>query len=96
MINEENITLITLADGTKWLKMAETVYNNETYKYVMGVTADGEDITEEVKVLCEYTKDGIDYVEFIEDQEILKVVIPMLVPEAKEYLDNPEKLKELV
>lgn len=95
MINEENMKVVVLADDSKWLTVAETNYNGETYKYMMGVTADEEDFTKEVKVMREYMAEDGKHMEFIEDQEMLKILVPLLVPEAKEYIDNPEKLKEL-
>ena len=84
MIDLENVKLITLSDGSKWIAVSETVYNNEKYKYLLGVNENEDDITEETKFAREYDVDGQTFIEEVEDENIIKIITPLLIPEEEE------------
>ena len=92
----ENIKLITLSNGSKWIEVAQTIYNNETYKYLLEVNAEEDDITDNVKFVSEYDDNGKTMIRDVNDTNILRIIIPLLVPETNEYFNNPNKLEELI
>ena len=47
-------------------------------------------------VMRVYHYQNQEYFDLVKDQDLLKVLVPMLMPEAKDYIDNPDKLKELM
>lgn len=94
-MKEEDYKLVTLVDDTKWLVVAQTVYDEAEYQYFVGVNENEDEILEEYKVMRVYHKDNQNYYDEVKDADILKIVVPLLIPEAAEYIKNPDKLKEL-
>lgn len=92
----ENIKLITLSNGSKWIEVAQTIYNNEKYKYLLEVNNTEDDITDNVKFVNEYDDNGKTMIRDVNDANILKIIIPLLVPETNEYFNNSNKLEELI
>ena len=45
----DNIKLITLSNGSKWIEVAQTIYNNEKYKYLLEVNNTENNINDNVK-----------------------------------------------
>lgn len=95
-MNNEEYKVAALADGTKWFVLAEAVYNKGLYRYVVQLNETEDDFTDHFEVMRVYFNADKQFSKIEKDQAILKEVVPLLVPEAKEYIDNPEKLKELV
>ena len=95
MMENQMYTIVELS-GAKWFVISETVYNNNKFQYVIKLTPDEKDFINEFKVIKCLYKDSQEYCGIVTNQETLNVVVPMLMPEAKEYIDNPEKLKELM
>ena len=92
----ENIKLITLSNGSKWIEAAQTIYNNEKYKYLLEVNNTEDDITDNVKFVSEYDDNGKTMIRDVNDTNILRIIIPLLVPETNEYFNNQNKLEELI
>lgn len=86
--------VITLGTD-KWLVVAEAVYNAETYDYLVKVNQDEDEILDDKKVVKVIMDNGEKYMDEVTDGDILKNVVPLLVPEAKKYIANPELLSEL-
>ena len=86
--------VITLGTD-KWLVVAETVYNDETYDYLVKVNQDENEILDDKKVMKVIMDNGEKYMDEVTDREVLKKIVPLLVPEAKKYITNPELLSEL-
>ncbi|MEI3507705.1 MAG: hypothetical protein V8R01_00985 [Bacilli bacterium] len=95
MMNDGMYTIVELS-GEKWFTIAETIYNGNKFQYVIKLTPDEQNFINEFKVIKCLYKDGKEYCGIVTNQETLKIVTPMLIPEIKEYIDNPEKLKELI
>lgn len=95
-MNNEEYKVAQLADGTKWFVLAETVYNKGLYRYVVELNETEDDFTDHFEVMRVYFNNGNQFSKIEKDENILKEVVPLLVPEAKEYIENPEKLQELV
>ena len=92
---EKEYQVVTLADGTKWFVLSEETYDGGLYRYVVELD-DEDERTDTFKVMRVYNQDGQEFFGFIEDQELLKQIIPLLVPGSKEYIENPEKVNELM
>ena len=86
--------VITLGSD-KWLVVAEAVYNAETYDYLVKDNQDADDILDDKKVVKVIIDKCEKYMDEVTDGDILKNVVPLLVPEAKKYITNPELLSEL-
>ncbi len=95
-MNNEEYKVAVLADGTKWFILAQTVYNKGLYRYVVELNETEDDFTDHFEVMRVYFNEDKQFSQIEKDKDILKEVVPLLVPEAKEYIENPEKLQELV
>ena len=95
-MNNEEYKVAALEDGTKWFVLAEAVYNKGLYRYVVKLNETEDDFTDHFEVMRVYFNSGEQFSRIEDDKTILKEVVPLLLPEAKEYIDNPEKLKEIV
>lgn len=95
-MNNEGYKVVKLADGTKWFVTSEVIYQNGRYQYMIGLSDNEEEFLEKAQVMRVYHYQNQEYFDLVKDQELLKVLVPMLMPEVKEYIDNPDKLKELM
>ncbi len=89
-------TIIEFDENDKWFVIGETVYNNEKYNYLIKVTPDETDFIEEFMTVKCITNNGEEYFDQVTDQAILKEILPQLIPDLAELLQNPkEALEEL-
>ena len=88
-------TLVTFDDTKEnWLVIAETIYKNDKYSYLIKVNENEDDFINEFQVVKSSFTGFDEYMETIDDNELLKEVIPLLLPEAKELMKDKDKLKE--
>lgn len=80
--------LMELNDGKKWFIAARTLYNNEWYGYLIRLNDTEDDFLEEYRIIKTIIKDDKEYAIIIKDRETLKEVIPLLLPEVNQYLNN--------
>lgn len=88
-------TVVEFGDNDKWFVMAEKVIDGNKYSYMIRVTNDENDFIDEYQVVRSYFDGKDEYMDTINGDE-LKKVLPILVPDAKELIEHPEKLKELL
>lgn len=86
-MNSGEFRIVTLADGTNWFVTSEVEYQDGRYQYMVAMSKDGEEFFEKTQVMRVYLYEGNEYFDLVEDSELLKVVVPLLVPESKEYMD---------
>ena len=91
-----NYDTIDLADGTQWFILKELPYNNNTYYLVIETNDNDDFFPEQAKVLKEVIKDGKTYFSNVKNEDLLNTLIPLLVPESKQFIDNPEQLKQIL
>lgn len=96
MFKKKEYKVVKLSDGKKWLVIAENKYMDDTYQYLVGVNENEDDLLDEYEVVKVVMEGDRKYLDVVKDQELLKVVIPILMPDTKKYMDKPEKLKELI
>ena len=90
-------TIIEFAENDKWFVIGETTYNGENYNYLIKVTPDETDFIEEFMTVKCLNVNGEEYFDEVKDQNILKEIMPSLIPGVEELLKNPEEaLKELM
>ena len=90
-------TIIEFDENDKWFVIGETIYNDEKYNYLIKLTPDENDFIEDYKTVKCFEKDNQEYFEIVKDKEVLRNIMPQLVPELEELLRNPkEALKELI
>ena len=90
-------TIIEFTEKDKWFVIGETTYNNEVYNYLIKLTPDGSDFVKEYRVVKCQINNGKENFITINDREILKQIMPSLIPNLDELLKNPkESLKELM
>ena len=88
-------TVVEFDENDKWFVLAEKVIDGSKYSYLVRVNQSEDDFIDEYQVVKSYFSNGDEYMDVVNGDELRKVV-PLLIPEAKEYIDHPEKPKELL
>ena len=86
-------SIVELEDG-KWFVAFEKIIDSVKYSYLMKVNNEENDFIDEYKVVKSYIFNNEEYMELINDKEILSKIMPSLVPETSELINDPKKLKE--
>ena len=88
--------LIKLPSGDKWAIIAEAIYNGGKYRLLLRVNDAEDNIIEEFNIMRVYHKDGTDYYDELKPSELTKELLILLVPEAREHIDDSKNLEEIV
>ncbi len=88
-------TVVEFDENDKWFVLAEKMIDGSKYSYLVRVNQSEDDFIDEYQVVKSYFSNGDEYMDVVNGDELRKVV-PLLIPEAKEYIEHPEKLKELL
>ena len=88
-------SVVTFTDGSKWAVVAEANYDGDVYNYLVGVNEAEDDFLDKYKVVKIVLENSKKYMDDVKDKDILKKVSPLLMPEVKKYIDNPELLADL-
>lgn len=96
MIMENGLhTVVEFDENDKWFVLAEKIINGSKYSYLVRVNQSEDDFIDEYQVVKSYFDSNDEYMDVVNGDE-LKQVVPLLIPEAKEYIEHPEKLKQLL
>ncbi len=96
MIMENGLhTVVEFDENDKWFVLAEKIINGSKYSYLVRVNQNEDDFIDEYQVVKSYFDGNDEYMDVVNGDE-LKKVIPVLIPEAKEYIEHPEKLKQIL
>lgn len=96
MIMENGLhTVVEFDENDKWFVLAEKIINGSKYSYLVRVNQNEDDFIDEYQVVKSYFDGNDEYMDVVNGDE-LKKVIPVLLPEAKEYIEHPEKLKQIL
>ena len=81
-------TIIEFDDNDKWLVIGETIYKDDKYNYLIKVTPDETDfIADFMTVKC--INDGNEeYFDVVQDKDVLKEIMPILMPDIKELANH--------
>ena len=88
-------TVVEFDENDKWFVLAERIINGSKYSYLVRVNQNEDDFIDEYQVVKSYFDGNDEYMDVVNGDE-LKKVIPVLIPEAKEYIEHPEKLKQIL
>ncbi len=88
--------IIDFSDDDKWFVIATNKIDDIKYSYLVRVNKEEDDIIDEYKVVRSYFSGSDEYFDEVNDGEILKKIMPILVPGTEEYINNPEKLKDVL
>ena len=88
-------TVVEFDENDKWFVLAEKVIDGSKYSYLVRVNQNEDDFIDEYQVVKSYFSNGDEYMDVVNGDELRKVV-SLLIPESKEYIEHPEKLKELL
>lgn len=88
-------TVVEFDDNDKWFVIAEKVIDGSKYSYMIRVNQNEDDFIDEYQVVKSYFNGNDEYMDVVNGDE-LKRITAILVPEAKELIEHPEKLKELL
>lgn len=72
--------IIGLSNGSKYLVLNQAYYKQINYYFVVGVTEDEQNITNEFRLLEEKIVDGKLLLSSVEDQETIKLLAEYLAP----------------
>lgn len=88
-------TVVEFDDNDKWFVMAEKVIDGIKYSYMIRVNQSEDDFIDEYQVVKSVYDGNDEYMDTISGDE-LKRIMPILVPEVKDLIEHPEKLKDLL
>lgn len=84
-------TIIEFDDDDKWFVISETIYNNDTYEYLIRVNKEEDDFIEEFMVVKCEVENGEEYFSVVEDRDTLSIVLPKLIPGTEAIVKNPKE-----
>ena len=70
--------VITLETGKKYFVMKQAIYKSENYYLVAEVNEDESDIKDKFAMVHEFEKDGSEYLEMVQDQKTMQVLLSHL------------------
>lgn len=70
--------VITLETGKKYFVMKQAIYKSENYYLVAEVNEDGSDIKDKFAIVHEFEKEGAEYIETVNDQKTMQVLLSHL------------------
>lgn len=88
-------TVVEFDDNDKWFVMAEKVIDGIKYSYMIRVNQSEDNFIDEYQVVKSVYDGNDEYMDTISGDE-LKRIMPILVPEVKDLIEHPEKLKDLL
>ncbi len=88
-------TIVEFGDNDKWFVMACDTIKGNKYSYLIKVNEKEDDFIDEYQVVKSYFDASDEYMDVVSGDE-LKEALKILAPEAKELIDNPEKLKKIL
>lgn len=86
--------IVSFDEGDRWFVLYTGRVDKNDYSYL--VKLDGDEPTDEYKLFKSEYSLGDEYMDEVIDNDEKKKVLSSLIPEIKEYIDNPDKIKELI
>lgn len=84
MMNIELHTVLTLDDNEKYIVIAKTNYEGNAYDYLLQLSADGEEVTEQVAIVKEEKEDNRLYIVEVNDKKELDQLAPLFCKQLEE------------
>ncbi len=80
-------TVLTLEDDEKYVVVAKIEYEGNYYDYLLQLTDDEEDVTDQVAIVKEEKENDEIYIDEIIDEELLKKLTPLFQKQLEEKRD---------
>lgn len=77
MIDINLHTVLTLNDNKKYIVVSKIQYEGSSYDYLLQLSADCENVTDQVVIVKEELEDGKMFILEIEDQNQLDLLVPL-------------------
>ena len=87
-------TVVEFDENNKWFVISEKEINNIKYSYLIRVNSAEDDFIDEYAVVKSVYKNGEEFMEIVNDN--LDKIVPILVPESLEYINDYDKLKKML
>lgn len=87
-------TVVEFDENNKWFVISEKEINNIKYSYLIRVNSAEDDFIDEFVVVKSVYKNGEEFMEIVNDN--LDKIVPILVPESLEYINDYDKLKKML
>ncbi len=84
--------IIEFEDNSKWLVIASKKIGDNKYSYLIKVNENEDDFIDEYQVVKSYFVNDDEYMDTVNGLEA-KETLKILIPSAKEFIENPKKLK---
>lgn len=72
--------VMTLKNGQKYVVLNQAIYKDTNYFFVVGVSEDGTNVTDDFHIVEEVAKDGKHYIRDVEDQKMIELLSKYLKP----------------
>ena len=72
--------IMTLKDGKKYIVLNQAIYKDTNYFFVVRITEDGEDVTDEFRIIEEVLKDEKRYIRDVRDEKMIQLLSKYLKP----------------
>ena len=66
--------VMTLKNGQKYVVLNQAIYKDTNYFFVVGVSEDGTNVTDDFHIVEEVAKDGKHYIRDVEDQKMIELL----------------------
>lgn len=72
--------IMTLNDGKKYIVLNQAIYKGTNYFFVVRLTEDESDVTDEFRIIEEVLKDEKRYIRNVEDEKMIELLSKYLKP----------------
>lgn len=72
--------IITLRNGKKYVVLNQAIYKQKNYFFLVGVTDDEENVTDEFRIVQEVEQEGKKFVKDIHDPQLINLLAKYLKP----------------
>ncbi len=87
-------SVVEFDENDKWFVVSEKEIDNIKYSYLVRVNKSEDDFEDEYKIVRSYFENGSEYMDTLTDKETIQRIMPVLVPESLEYIQNPDLIKK--
>ncbi len=72
--------IMTLKDGKKYIILNQAIYKEKNYYLAVRITDNGEDVTDEFRIIEEIDKDNKKYIRDVKDEKMIQLLSKYLQP----------------
>lgn len=72
--------IITLKGGKKYIILNQAIYKEKNYFFIVGVSDDSTDVTDEFRIVEEQEKDGKKIIVDVQDEKMIQLLSRYLKP----------------